>query len=369
MKKSGFIHIPLLIIALLGASASVYLIQQKTHFLSQSFVSKDVLQLFSNQSDVTQNTDRTITYQLPKSTPAANNSNGSLVSAFQRLLQRRTAQPSNSPLPTQASILLAPTPTPITSVIPTPAPVSTPTPVPTTVQSTSTSTPAKPVCTILVMPSSTGTAPYQASVCVGNNSSPYQAVQQEFVDYDGDGNWDYQGPSYGCHSYTFQNPGTYFPKTKITGTSGQESDICQTTVTISADNLASTPTPTPQAKITASSCSSVTVEGDATYVATYTDQDGYPFSIYSIRSGGTAKLTAQTTPLGAYINWKITNTSAYLPSGGTLTVDPNDYTVVNFTAPNNPTNEDQGTYVRGDYSEYPDPWKHCPSVDFAVKPG
>lgn len=99
-------------------------------------------------------------------------------------------------------------------------PPSTPTPVP------------KPICSVIVMPSNTGTAPYQASVCVGNNSNPYQSVQQEFVDYNGDGNWDYQGPSYGCHSFTFQNQGSFSPKAKIVGTSGQESDVCQTSVTI-----------------------------------------------------------------------------------------------------------------------------------------
>lgn len=89
----------------------------------------------------------------------------------------------------------------------------------------------KPICNVLVMPSSSGSAPFEASVCVGNNSNPYQAVQQEFVDYDGNGSWDYQGPQYGCHSYTFQTPGTYSPKAKIIGSSGEESEICQTTVT------------------------------------------------------------------------------------------------------------------------------------------
>lgn len=100
------------------------------------------------------------------------------------------------------------------------APTPTPTPKP------------KPICSVLVIPSSTGTAPYEASVCVGNNSSPYQAVQKEFVDYDGNGSWDYEGAQYGCHSYTFQTPGTYSPKAKIIGSLGDESDVCQTTVTV-----------------------------------------------------------------------------------------------------------------------------------------
>lgn len=98
---------------------------------------------------------------------------------------------------------------------------------------TPTSTPRpKPICNVLVMPSSTGTAPFEASVCVGNQSNPYQAVQKEFADYDGNGSWDYEGNQYGCHSYTFQSAGTYTPKAKIIGTSGDESDVCQTSVTI-----------------------------------------------------------------------------------------------------------------------------------------
>ncbi len=100
------------------------------------------------------------------------------------------------------------------------APTPTPTPKP------------KPVCRVSISPSSNGTAPYNANICVGNNSNPYQAVQQEFVDYNGDGNWDYQGVQYGCHSYTFSSAGTYTPKAKITNSSGDESDTCQATVTV-----------------------------------------------------------------------------------------------------------------------------------------
>lgn len=101
----------------------------------------------------------------------------------------------------------------------TPQPTPTPTPKP------------KPVCSILILPSTSGTAPFQASVCAGNNS-PSQQIQQEFVDYTGDGSWDYQGPQYGCHSYTYQNSGTYTPKVKISNSDGEESDVCQTTVTV-----------------------------------------------------------------------------------------------------------------------------------------
>jgi len=96
-------------------------------------------------------------------------------------------------------------------------------------------TPVKPVCSITVMPSTTGTHPYSASICMSNDSNPYQAITQEFVDYDGNGSWDYSGAQYGCHAYTYQEAGTYYPKGKFLGsggTVGDESAICQTTVTV-----------------------------------------------------------------------------------------------------------------------------------------
>lgn len=131
-----------------------------------------------------------------------------------------------------------PSPSPKRSISPTPAPTASQPPAsPASKTSTPVSTPAptpkpKPVCSVTVIPSSSGTAPYEASVCVGNNSNPYQSVQQELVDYDGNGSWDYQGAQYGCHSYTFQTPGTFSPKAKIIGSSGEESEICQTTITV-----------------------------------------------------------------------------------------------------------------------------------------
>lgn len=91
----------------------------------------------------------------------------------------------------------------------------------------------KPTCSVLIMPSSNGQAPFEASICAVNNANnPYQAVQQEFVDYDGNGSWDYQGAVFGCHPYTFQNPGSYTPKVKLIWVSGEESDVCQISVTV-----------------------------------------------------------------------------------------------------------------------------------------
>lgn len=100
------------------------------------------------------------------------------------------------------------------------APTPTPTPRP------------KPICSVLIMPSSSGTAPYDANICVSNDSNPFQAVQQQFIDYDGNGSWDFQSSNFGCQSHTFQSPGTFSVKAKILGSSGDESDVCQTTATV-----------------------------------------------------------------------------------------------------------------------------------------
>ena len=98
---------------------------------------------------------------------------------------------------------------------------------------TPTPTPQKPVCSVSLTPDvNTGSAPFNTTVCVGNNSNPSQNVTQEFLDYEGDGSWDYQGAQYGCHSYTYSSPGSFTAKAKIIGSSGVESDVCQTSITI-----------------------------------------------------------------------------------------------------------------------------------------
>ncbi len=136
-----------------------------------------------------------------------------------------TVKPTSTPTPKQSI-----TPTPRSTSTPTATPILTFTPTPTPTP-TPTSKP-KPICSVTVVPSNSGSAPLETSICIGNNSNPYQSIQQELVDYDGEGNWNYQGAQYGCHSFTFQNPGTYTPKAKIISTSGEESDTCQTTVTV-----------------------------------------------------------------------------------------------------------------------------------------
>lgn len=240
----GFIQIPLLIILLIGAGTGIYLIQQKTQFFPQVFSNIKALNIFLNQKTATTSA-QPFTYQLPKSTAPINYSSNPILSAFEILLQRKTTTQSPSPKPT--SIPPKPTTTPSSTTTTNPNPTFSPTPTPNPSSTpdqnnpSPTATPkSKPNCNILILPYSNGIAPYSASVCVGNNN-PYLAVQQEFVDYEGDGSWDYQGPMYGCHSFTFQNPGTYYPKAKIVLISGDESDICQTTAVISSTN----PTPTP----------------------------------------------------------------------------------------------------------------------------
>lgn len=135
---------------------------------------------------------------------------------------------SNKSKATQSSPIPAiRTPSPEPNKVTTPAPTIVPTPVPTPA-----STPLpKPSCSLTAIPSN-GVAPLQASICVVNTSNPSQGIQTEYVDYNGDGNWDYQGSQYGCHPYTYQSSGNYTPKAKIVGDHWGESDPCQATVTI-----------------------------------------------------------------------------------------------------------------------------------------
>lgn len=258
----GFIQIPLLIILLIGTGAGVYLIQQKTHFFPQALNNIQVLNTFLNQKTATSSANQPFTYQLPKTITAATNYSGNpIISAFQILLQRKADQ---SPTPTASPKTNA---SPSPTITPTPSSVSTTHPSATPYQSnSSTSTPTptpnpKPICSISVIPSNTGVAPYQASVCIGNNSNPYQNIGQEFVDYNGDNTWDYQGLFYGCHLYTFQNPGNYYPRAKIVGTSGVESDICETSAIISAANPTPSPSPTPASSPTPSPSTSSCSQG------------------------------------------------------------------------------------------------------------
>jgi len=87
----------------------------------------------------------------------------------------------------------------------------------------------KPSCSLTYMNIS-GTQ----KVCVGITSNPTGSIISEYVDYEGDGSWDYSGPQYGCHDYAYTT-GTHTAKAKVLGspgTIGNESDICQTTFTV-----------------------------------------------------------------------------------------------------------------------------------------
>lgn len=93
-------------------------------------------------------------------------------------------------------------------------------------------------CRVSILPASKGTAPYEARVCVDNPDEVIQGKYIDYVDYDGNGSWDYQGrwdqkgSVHGCHGYTFQSKGIFSPKAKIIDQEGKESDICKTSVTV-----------------------------------------------------------------------------------------------------------------------------------------
>lgn len=134
-------------------------------------------------------------------------------------------------------------------------------------------------------------------------------------------------------------------------------------IEVPISDIQPSPTPTPPSL----SCASVNVEG-AILVGTHKAQSGM-VSIYSVNSGATVKLTAQVSPLGTKVSWKNTGISRNLPNGGTFSYpNSNNTSVVNWIAPDNPMTTEEGVYVRGYISEYPDPTIYCPEIDFAVKP-
>lgn len=121
------------------------------------------------------------------------------------------------------------------------------------------------------------------------------------------------------------------------------------------------------AKIIGDTCAIGSVDG-ATFSQTYQGQNG-TYYLYNISSGATAKIAVNVSPTGAYVDWKIATFSQNLPDGGSFSYpNSNDTSVVNWTAPSNPKTTDEGVDVRGDISEYPNPWKYCPTITFAVKP-
>lgn len=120
-----------------------------------------------------------------------------------------------------------------------------------------------------------------------------------------------------------------------------------------------TASPIPTSLPHATSCSTVDVNGGATYGGIVNGK-----SLYYIASGQTVFLHAITTPENAYVNWKIATFSSALPNGGSF--NTNGVATVNYTAPINTSGSDQGAEVRGDISEYPSPWIYCPPMTFAV---
>lgn len=456
----GFIQIPLLILLLIGTGASVYLIQQKTHFLPQAFSGKEILNIFSDQPIATGSSTQISTYKLPASAPTKQ-SNTHFLSAFQRILQRTLNQ---SPAPT------VPTPPAKINALPTPAssakPIATPAPITPLVTNSSVK---NSTCDINVWakpenPNSYFDNPLTLQLFYAATYSGSKYVTGAKWDFNGDGSWDTDmSLSNGSTAHTFPGNGNYTVKLQLQMSDGEITPTCSKTITVpmgvvirltgqvyndtncnntkennetgfadmginiinpgglvyetvASDNSGNytfskilpldqsltlhpspsdpsivfqsstvtinqnnpianidisychpsnpTPTPTP---IAAQSCSGVVVEG-ATFTQTYQGQNGTYYQ-YSINSGATAKLTAQTTPAGGYVRWT-KGSSINLPNDGTFTYpDSNNTSIVNWTAPNNPVSTEEGVDVRGDISEYPNTWEYCPTITFAVKPG
>lgn len=90
----------------------------------------------------------------------------------------------------------------------------------------------KPTCmNPIIYPSSTGTAPFQATLQPQGSAGSAGAIQGYEWDYTGDGTWD-TSASPNAQIYTFQNSGTYMVKMRVLATNGEYSDTCQTTVIV-----------------------------------------------------------------------------------------------------------------------------------------
>lgn len=116
--------------------------------------------------------------------------------------------------------------------------------------------------------------------------------------------------------------------------------------------------PTSSPYPSASSCISVSVIGGV-YSGIVNGK-----SLFYLSSGSMVTLTANTTPTGALVNWKIASFSSALPNGGNFS--SNNAPTVNYTASINKSGTDQGVEIRGDISEYPNPWIYCPPLTFVI---
>lgn len=221
----GFIQIPILILLLVGTGASVYFIQQKTHFLSQAFSSipsKEIIDLFVNQPIATKSAAQSFDYQLPTST-ITNSSAPSLLSAFQRLLQRKAGQSPPSPTP----VNISPAPTFKPTVSPSPTPV-------TPNYSTNTSS----TCAINVGatpldPNSNFDNPLTVLLTYSAHYTGNKYVTGAQWDFNGDGNWDTDmSLSNGSIPHTFPRSGSYNIKMQLRMSDGTMTPVCSKTATI-----------------------------------------------------------------------------------------------------------------------------------------
>jgi hypothetical protein len=147
-----------------------------------------------------------------------------------------SATASATPTPTPKAVKTAAptakvTKIPVPAKTAAPAATATPTPPPPPPAPTPTAV-KKPICSLSFIMSNQGTAPFQASVCVGNNSDPYQTFDNEKVDYQGDGSWDYDGTHFGCHPTTYTTPGTYTARAIVRNNTTGDSEPCTATVVV-----------------------------------------------------------------------------------------------------------------------------------------
>jgi hypothetical protein len=88
-----------------------------------------------------------------------------------------------------------------------------------------------PSCQMNVIPSFSGTAPYNALVSVGGGTGGHGTIAGYQWDYDGNGSWD-SGTTSGDYWHVFSSAGSYTVKARLVTSTNEYSNTCSVTITV-----------------------------------------------------------------------------------------------------------------------------------------
>jgi len=214
----GFTSILVLLLIIGGMAIGLYLVQQKTHLLSQALTNDPLGSLVAQ--DVKQ--EQTNTGAIPFPSPTPNKNSSAFLSVFDRLKARVTPTKTTTPTPS----IIAPTTTPEPTATPTSSPTSTPTPTPpSTCGVNALAAPLNPeesfdnLLTLLLT--------YAASYKVNK----YVVAAQ--WDFDGNGSWDTDmSLSNNQIPHTFPSYGNHTVKLRLKMSDGEITADCSKVVTV-----------------------------------------------------------------------------------------------------------------------------------------